>query len=51
MKNNSEIKAKCLPDDPPTEALFENVNVSGSRKKLALDLTDELRKRMGPDKN
>jgi arylsulfatase A-like enzyme len=29
----------------------ENVNVSGSRKKLALELTDELRKRMGRDKN
>jgi iduronate 2-sulfatase len=28
----------------------ENVNVSGSRKKLALELTDELRKRMGRDK-
>jgi hypothetical protein len=30
---------------------YENVNVSEIRKKLALELTDELRKRMGRDKN
>jgi hypothetical protein len=28
----------------------ENVNVSSSRRELALELTDELRKRMGRDK-
>jgi hypothetical protein len=30
--------------------LYENVNVSEIRKKLALELTDELCKRMGRDK-